>query len=329
MNEKWRTKYWGKYLGVVRDYYDPENLGRLRIEIPEIYGVGEERWSPWALPCLPPGRYDVPLEGEAVWVEFRDGDPSKPIWVGWLPRGTGESSTLPEDTKELCVEPPDEPQIVGPDAPDAPAPSSIPDPCEGCRERIGEKHETNDEIYYDHLPFHDHREEFYHCPRRGRYLLTPTESGHRIFYCDKEGEQRIEIEDCDGNIITLWHDFWGGIWLKDKNGNKINMSYNTGIQISTANGNLVEVKNWSDACFEEVPGQPPPSDPLTTIRSSITLKEASGTQVDLIQKDMAEVTPGGLATVVLSPGEGAAVVIKGNLVVEGDAFAPKPFFTPL
>jgi len=322
MDEKWRTKYWGKYLGIVRDYYDPENLGRLKIEIPEIYGVGEEKWSPWALPCLPPGRYDTPEEGEAVWVEFRNGDPDKPIWVGWLPRGTGETSALPERAKLLCEEPPD----VLPELPEGiiqPGASlsfrDIPEPCEDCRERIGEKHDVNDEIYYDHLPFHDHREGFYHCPRVGRYVLVPTKSGHAIHFSDKNMEEYLQIIDSQGNKISLWHDFYGGIWMEDKAGNIIRIQYNIGTTLVTANGHKIEMRNYSE---KVTPGE-------GEATSGIFIEDATGAKITMLAPEDADVTSGGPAVITLDPGEGNAVLVNGNLVVAGVPYAPTPVFAPI
>lgn len=82
--EQTRTRFYGKYRGVVSDVNDPENMGRLRAMVPEVLGDVE---SPWALPCAPysgdgMGVYTVPPVGAGVWIEFEAGDPSRPIWTG-------------------------------------------------------------------------------------------------------------------------------------------------------------------------------------------------------------------------------------------------------
>jgi hypothetical protein len=69
---------------MVMDNVDPENRGRLMLQIPDVLGDSP---SSWALPCFPftgiqSGCFVVPGVGSPVWVEFEHGDPDKPIWVG-------------------------------------------------------------------------------------------------------------------------------------------------------------------------------------------------------------------------------------------------------
>jgi uncharacterized protein involved in type VI secretion and phage assembly len=90
-------KYYGKYRGVVIDNLDPLQLGRLMLQIPDVLG---DTPSTWAEPCVPlagptgpaMGAYLVPPINAGVWVEFEQGDPEHPIWVGcrW-----GSSSDIP------------------------------------------------------------------------------------------------------------------------------------------------------------------------------------------------------------------------------------------
>lgn len=79
-----RTKYFGKYRGLVADIADPDELGRIVAEVPAVYG---EALSPWAMPCLPfagagHGLALMPEEGDGVWIEFEGGDLGRPIWSG-------------------------------------------------------------------------------------------------------------------------------------------------------------------------------------------------------------------------------------------------------
>ncbi|HEX7277826.1 MAG TPA: phage baseplate assembly protein V [Acidimicrobiales bacterium] len=63
---------------------DPQGMGRVQVAVPVIQRRGS---SAWALPCVPiagaqAGIYLVPPVGASVWVEFEEGDPDQPIWVG-------------------------------------------------------------------------------------------------------------------------------------------------------------------------------------------------------------------------------------------------------
>jgi uncharacterized protein involved in type VI secretion and phage assembly len=78
------TKYYGKYRGTVKINIDPDQTGRLLVEVPDVFGVGI---SSWAHACVPltgkqMGAWFVPQIGAGVWVEFEKGDPDFPIWSG-------------------------------------------------------------------------------------------------------------------------------------------------------------------------------------------------------------------------------------------------------
>jgi len=45
-----RERFYGKYRGMVADVTDPDALGRIKVQVPEVYGAVV---SPWALPCAP------------------------------------------------------------------------------------------------------------------------------------------------------------------------------------------------------------------------------------------------------------------------------------
>lgn len=77
----------GKYRATVLNNVDPETRGRLMLTIPDVLGVVPSTWAepctPLAGPTGPPmGVYMVPPIGAGVWVEFEQGDPDYPIWVG-------------------------------------------------------------------------------------------------------------------------------------------------------------------------------------------------------------------------------------------------------
>lgn len=74
----------GKYRGTVVDDRDPLQTGRIQVTVPDVFGGGT---SSWAMPCVPvagpqSGVFVLPTVGSGVWVEFEQGDPDFPIWVG-------------------------------------------------------------------------------------------------------------------------------------------------------------------------------------------------------------------------------------------------------
>ena len=92
VSEYMRTRYFGKYRGIVKEVGEGDDLGKIKAEIPEVYGRGEREEggrviSPWALPCVPfagpnHGFVVLPEVDDGVWIEFEAGDPSRPIWTG-------------------------------------------------------------------------------------------------------------------------------------------------------------------------------------------------------------------------------------------------------
>ena len=85
MNADDKKRFYGKYRGTVINNVDPMQLGRLQVSVPDV--LGSFPISSWALPCVPVagpqmGVFVVPPIGAGVWVEFEQGDPNYPIWVG-------------------------------------------------------------------------------------------------------------------------------------------------------------------------------------------------------------------------------------------------------
>jgi hypothetical protein len=84
MTEHAAHKYYGKYRGMVVTNVDPLQIGRLLVQVPDVFGPIP---SSWAMPCLPftgkqMGMWCLPQVGTGVWVEFEQGDPDYPIWSG-------------------------------------------------------------------------------------------------------------------------------------------------------------------------------------------------------------------------------------------------------
>jgi uncharacterized protein involved in type VI secretion and phage assembly len=79
-----RKQFYGKYRGTVVNNIDPQQMGRIQVMVPDISNVVP---SSWAMPCTPVagtqmGFYALPPIGSGVWVEFEQGNPDYPIWVG-------------------------------------------------------------------------------------------------------------------------------------------------------------------------------------------------------------------------------------------------------
>jgi hypothetical protein len=77
-------RFFGKYRGLVIENIDPQQIGRVLLQCPDVLG---ETPSSWAMPCVPAagiqaGCFIVPPIGSQVWVEFEQGDPDYPIWTG-------------------------------------------------------------------------------------------------------------------------------------------------------------------------------------------------------------------------------------------------------
>jgi len=89
-------KYFGKYRGMVLNNVDPMQMGRLMVQVPDISGLLP---STWAMPCFPVtgkqmGVWVLPQVGSGVWVEFEQGNPDYPIWVGCFPGSTVDVPAL-------------------------------------------------------------------------------------------------------------------------------------------------------------------------------------------------------------------------------------------
>src|SRR5262249_33250566 len=82
----------------------------LLVTVPDVLG---HNVSSWAMPCLPlagnnMGLYTVPPEGAGVWVEFEQGDPNYPVWVGGFWGTAAEVPALaravPPDTQAITLQ---------------------------------------------------------------------------------------------------------------------------------------------------------------------------------------------------------------------------------
>jgi uncharacterized protein involved in type VI secretion and phage assembly len=79
-----QQRYYGKYRGMVLNNIDPMQQGLLQVQVPDVAGLIP---ASWAMPCVPiagiqNGMVALPMIGSGVWVEFEQGNPDHPIWVG-------------------------------------------------------------------------------------------------------------------------------------------------------------------------------------------------------------------------------------------------------
>lgn len=76
-------RYYSSYRGFVVDNKDPENLGRVKLIIPQLTGSDVINYWAWSKGCFSGDGYGIqitPQINEMVWVEFEQGSPRKPIW---------------------------------------------------------------------------------------------------------------------------------------------------------------------------------------------------------------------------------------------------------
>ena len=100
--EKMENRYFGKYRGLVVDRNDPEQLGRLKVQVPSILASTE---TGWAYPVVPYaggdlGTFFIPQVGDIVWVEFEAGDLNHPLWTGCGWAKPGGQSEIPAEVQQ-------------------------------------------------------------------------------------------------------------------------------------------------------------------------------------------------------------------------------------
>jgi len=78
------TKYYGLYRASVVNNIDPMQMGRIQVIVLDAGGFTP---SSFAKPCVPftgkqAGIFCLPQIGSGVWVQFENGDPDQPVWMG-------------------------------------------------------------------------------------------------------------------------------------------------------------------------------------------------------------------------------------------------------
>lgn len=189
-----QRRTFGKYRGFVSDNDDPEKRGRLRVTVPSVLGA---EVTGWALPCLPfggladQGWFAVPENESQVWVEFEEGDVSRPIWTGTFWR---TESDVPA---EAAISPPTTRLLKTPS---------------GHLIQIDDK--EDEERFFLHHPAGTELE----IDKDGNVVLT--DAGGSTVTLDAAGGT-LKIEDSNGNKIEMAA---AGTTVEDANGNKIEMA---------------------------------------------------------------------------------------------------------
>lgn len=99
----------GIFGGTVESNQDPEQIGRLKVRVPHVYGsLGDQTGSittnnlPWALSAGLPSGFTansggctwLPDVGDQVLVQFLDGEPEKPVWT-WFTQTPSAAENFP------------------------------------------------------------------------------------------------------------------------------------------------------------------------------------------------------------------------------------------
>jgi len=90
--------YYSQYRGFVIDNQDPQQYGRLRINVPDIHG--DQVPNQWAWPASTYsgkgyGLQAIPQKDDFIWVRFEKGNTRKPLWM----HGYFGKDCIPDDLK--------------------------------------------------------------------------------------------------------------------------------------------------------------------------------------------------------------------------------------
>ncbi len=190
-------RYYGKYRGYVSEVNDPESRGRIRARVPRL--LGEDTPTGWALPASPyagpdQGLFAVPELGAGVWIEFEEGDLSRPIWSGmWW--GSPQAADINTADSTATRAPAPATQVAPEGAKDWKAPERQPE-----------------------TPQHEY-------PRQvadPKVRILKSASGHHIVLDDRPEYERIEIHDSKGNRLILSHEGLDRIMSNERTLNKGN-----------------------------------------------------------------------------------------------------------
>ncbi len=188
------SKRYGKYRGFVADNQDPRKLGRLKVRVPSVF---RDEVVGWALPCMPyggvaqQGLFMIPEVDAQIWVEFEEGDISRPVWVGtfWQQEGDiPDEAAKTEPTTRML------------------------------KTKSGHILQFDDEAGAERFYLHHPAGADMEIDQNGTIALTDA-GGSKLSMDADAGE--IVIEDVNGNTMTMRS---SGTTIEDSNGNKIDMA---------------------------------------------------------------------------------------------------------
>lgn len=98
-------RYYSSYRGFVVENEDPDNFGRLKLKVPQIYGTQLMDYWAWPKGMFSGKGYGfqcTPQKGDMVFVEFEFGDPKKPIWsFGHFGRNQDSTKEKPKELEDI------------------------------------------------------------------------------------------------------------------------------------------------------------------------------------------------------------------------------------
>ncbi len=188
------TKFYGKYRGFVVDNKDPEKIARLRLLVPSVLGTQE---TGWALPCLPfggladQGFFMVPEIDAQVWVEFEEGNLTRPIWTGtfWQQSGDPPAEAASEEPTARLIKTPSGHLLQLQD--------------KSGEESITLRHASAAQMLID---------------EKGSVAITDKNGAKLTLDADAN---EIQVEDTNGNKLVMSS---SGTTVEDSNGNKVEMA---------------------------------------------------------------------------------------------------------
>lgn len=179
----------GVYRARVEFNRDPLQIGRVKVRVPQMHGVGDEAKGsdtvlktselPWASPgSLNGAGYDmgqflIPMVGSTVFVAFEEGDPEKPVYFGGVPGTGGKAKKM---------------NHIG----DIPKDSSHADYFSGPWSS-GVEGDAPKDVYAGRKETQDIT----------RGVIFKSAKGHTIMYDDTDGKESFTILDRVGQIIKL------------------------------------------------------------------------------------------------------------------------------